>query len=149
MKNAKTNRRMLEHRRAGQKHRLAIALVVGALGGLSAMAMPCAAQMVPGPPGVPNQAPQNPAAVPQPSFPSIGLPGTQGFGTTPALPPATSPTPGAGMGKSFGTAGRGLPGMPGGPPLTSPLGAQDPSSRYMRPVVIGPLFCDPSLNIDC
>ncbi len=53
------------------------------------------------------------------------------------------------QGKSFGTIGKGLPGMTGGPPLTAPMGAQDPSSRYMRPTVIAPLFCDPSVNIPC
>ena len=45
--------------------------------------------------------------------------------------------------------GRGLPGMPGGPPIKAPMGAQDPSTSYMRPPVIGPLFCDPSINIAC
>lgn len=53
------------------------------------------------------------------------------------------------QGKSFGTIGKGLPGMTGGPALTSPMGSQDPSSRYMRPTVIPPLFCDPAINIPC
>lgn len=53
------------------------------------------------------------------------------------------------QGKSFGTIGKGLPGMTGGPALTAPMGSQDPSSRYMRPLVIPPLFCDPSINIPC
>lgn len=53
------------------------------------------------------------------------------------------------QGKSFGTIGKGLPGMTGGPALTAPMGAQDPSSRFMRPTVIPPLFCDPSINIPC
>lgn len=53
------------------------------------------------------------------------------------------------QGKSFGTIGKGLPGMTGGPALTAPMGSQDPSSRYMRPTVIPPLFCDPSINIPC
>ncbi len=52
-------------------------------------------------------------------------------------------------GKSFGTIGQGLPGMTGGPALTAPMGSQDPSSRYMRPTVIPPLFCDPAINIPC
>ncbi len=47
------------------------------------------------------------------------------------------------------SAGHGLPGMPGGPPLNSSMGAQDPTARYMRPPVIGPLFCDPGMNIEC
>lgn len=53
------------------------------------------------------------------------------------------------QGKSFGTIGKGLPGMTGGPALNAPLGSQDPSSRYMRPTVIPPLFCDPAINIPC
>ena len=53
------------------------------------------------------------------------------------------------QGKSFGTIGKGLPGMTGGPALTAPMGSQDPSSRFMRPTVIPPLFCDPSINIPC
>ncbi len=53
------------------------------------------------------------------------------------------------QGKSFGTIGRGLPGMTSGPTLTGPMGSQDPSARYMRPTVIPPLFCDPAINIPC
>jgi hypothetical protein len=49
----------------------------------------------------------------------------------------------------FGGAGRGLPGMPGGPPLNGTLGARDPNSQYMRPPAIGPLFCDPAINLPC
>lgn len=49
----------------------------------------------------------------------------------------------------FQGAGRGLPGMPGGPALNSPVGAQDPSIDYMRPPTLGPLFCDPAINIAC
>ncbi|HWF60644.1 MAG TPA: hypothetical protein VN666_10100 [Nitrospira sp.] len=45
---------------------------------------------------------------------------------------------------NFRSAGRGLPGMPGGPPLNSPLGARDP-----RPVTVGPLFCDPIVDFPC
>ena len=43
----------------------------------------------------------------------------------------------------------GLPGMQGGSPVNRPMGAQDPSADYMRPPVVGPLFCDPALNIPC
>jgi len=39
--------------------------------------------------------------------------------------------------------------MAGGPPVTAPMGARDPSASYMSPPAIGPLFCDPSLNIAC
>jgi len=49
----------------------------------------------------------------------------------------------------FTSAGRGLPGMQGGPPLNAPMGAQDPSRSYMQPSTVGPLFCDPALNIQC
>jgi hypothetical protein len=52
-------------------------------------------------------------------------------------------------GISLAIEAHGLPGMPGGPPLNSAMGTQDPSARYMRPPVIGPLFCDPSMNIAC
>jgi hypothetical protein len=47
------------------------------------------------------------------------------------------------------SAGRGLPGMPGGPPIKESLGYRDPASRYMRPPVIGPLFCDPLRDEGC
>lgn len=53
------------------------------------------------------------------------------------------------QGKLFGTIGKGLPGMTGGPTLNAPMGSQDPASRYMRPTVIPPLFCDPAINIPC
>jgi hypothetical protein len=47
------------------------------------------------------------------------------------------------------TVGQGLPGMPGGPPLGGAGGATDPSTDYMSPHVVGPLFCDPAMNIPC
>ena|GEM_PF-790030 len=50
---------------------------------------------------------------------------------------------------SLRSAGQGLPGMPGGPPLKGSLGYQDPSSAYMRPTTIGPLVCDPLLDGAC
>lgn len=52
-------------------------------------------------------------------------------------------------GSTFVSAGRGLPGMPGGPPLGAAGGAFDRSSDYMTPSVVGPLFCDPAINITC
>ncbi|HSB44656.1 MAG TPA: hypothetical protein VLD60_06575 [Nitrospira sp.] len=73
---------------------------------------------------------------------------------TPAGPVAT-PVPGVGtipsssLGKSFGSAGRGLPGMPGGPPVSGTPGGQDPSSTWMRPLQIPPLLCDPATDIPC
>jgi hypothetical protein len=53
------------------------------------------------------------------------------------------------IGKSFGTAGRGLPGMPGGPPVNGVIGSQDPSGKYMRPPVIPPILCDPAIDLPC
>ncbi len=50
---------------------------------------------------------------------------------------------------SLRSAGQGLPGMPGGPPVKGPLGSQDPSPTYMRPQTIGPLFCDPLVDGVC
>src|SRR5436853_590471 len=131
------------------KHRLAIALVAGALGGLSALALPCAAQTLSTPPSAPNQAPQTPQSGPHPSLTSAGVPGTVSSGTTSAISPAACSLPSSGPGMSFGTVGRGLPGLAGGPPVTAPMGARDPSASYMSPPAIGPLFCDPSLNIAC
>lgn len=49
----------------------------------------------------------------------------------------------------FNGAGRGLPGMPGGPSLKSSMGAQDPTAAYMTPPVVGPLYCDPAVNESC
>jgi hypothetical protein len=49
----------------------------------------------------------------------------------------------------FTGAGRGLPGMPGGPSLKSSMGAQDPTAAYMTPPVVGPLYCDPAINESC
>src|SRR5690349_12505283 len=97
--------------------------------------------------------PQNPLA-PSPvtispiqpsSAPTSGLPAN-------VLTPATTTqeaaagTPGAPV---FTGAGRGLPGMPGGPALNSPLGARDPAAQYMRPPTVGPLLCDPAVDILC
>ena len=50
---------------------------------------------------------------------------------------------------TLGSAGRGLPGMPGGPPIKGALGSQDPSSAYMRPPTIGALVCDPLIDGVC
>jgi hypothetical protein len=125
------------------KPQLVIALVVGVLGGLSVMALPGGAQT---PSVPPNQATLNPAVGPQ-------LPLLPTTGTTPEFTPGVAPTPGINQIPSSGSVspsvGRGLPGMPGGPPLNAPMGAQDPAARYMSPQVIGPLFCDPAMNIPC
>jgi hypothetical protein len=113
-----------------------------------AVGAPLSAQTLPG-------APQNQQAAPpvtispiQPaSAPTSGLPAN-------VLTPATTNQLEGGItapGRSpvFSGAGRGLPGMPGGPPLNSSPGANDPSTRYMRPPTVGPLLCDPAVDIQC
>ena len=57
--------------------------------------------------------------------------------------------PGSSRSGPLRSAGQGLPGMPGGPPLKGSLGYQDPSSSYMRPSTIGSLVCDPLLDGAC
>lgn len=130
------------------KHQFAIALAVGAFSGCFAWASPCAAQTVMAPGGTPNQLPQNPQA----GQLQLSLP-TGGVADTEITPQTTGGFTGNRLisrpGMSLGSAGRGLPGMPGGPPLKAPVGAEDPSASYMRAPVIGPLFCDPSINIAC
>lgn len=121
--------------------------VISAMFMMSALANPCGAQAppaVPTPPTIQNQAVQIPQALP-----------SAGVSDQVSLGPTASPTPGVGsttsssVDKRFGSAGQGLPGMPGGPPIKGPLGYQDPSSRYMRPPVIPPVLCDPAVNIPC
>lgn len=131
------------------KQSVVMAFSIGVFAGLSMMTPPCTAQTVSVSPGAQSPTPQSGQAGLQPSLPNAGVPAAAASGQTSAQTPAVGPTVGSGSKMVFGTAGRGLPGMPGGPPLNSPMGAQDPSGRYMRPPVIGPLFCDPSLNIAC
>lgn len=116
-------------------------LILGILIGLPIN--PCAGQTPPPPPQ--NQPQLNPPAAAQ-DVVSGG-----GSTTAPVQTPLTLPgmSRSSSVGKSFGSAGQGLPGMPGGPPIKGSLGAQDSSSSYMRPQIIGPLFCDPALNIPC
>lgn len=81
------------------------------------------------------------------SAPTSGLPAN-------VITPATTNQLSSGGGTAggaavFGGAGRGLPGMPGGPQLNGTLGARDPNSQYMRPPTVGPLFCDPAINLPC
>ena len=124
-------------------------VVLGTLAGVGALAFPCGAQApspTPTPPTVQNQA----GPVPQATVPSVA-PG--GGGTTAG--PAPVPAPGVGssasssFGRTFGSAGQGLPGMPGGPPIKGSMGSQDPSGKYMIPPTIPPLLCDPAVNIPC
>lgn len=83
------------------------------------------------------------------SAPTSGLPANiLTPSTTPQLAPGSAGRA-TGSPPPFTSAGRGLPGMQGGPPLNAPMGAQDPSRSYMQPPIVGPLFCDPALNIQC
>lgn len=130
---------------------LAIAMVVGAFGGLIALTHSCLAQTITLQDAVQNQSlqsPQNPqAGQVQPLLPKLGVPGSI---ITPLTTPGLKSIPlTTDSGRSSAIAGRGLPGMSGGPPLKAPMGAQDSSASYMHPPVIGPLFCDPSINIPC
>jgi hypothetical protein len=132
------NRRWIEMRHS---------LVVFALFVVGTLASPCGAQApppVPIRPPVQTQAGQTPQAVPSAEFSGRD-----------DVEPASRESLGGGLttssstGKRFGTAGRGLPGMQGGPPIKGSMGYQDSSSRYMRPPAIPPLFCDPAVNIPC
>ncbi|TKB32672.1 MAG: hypothetical protein E8D51_09745 [Nitrospira sp.] len=122
---------------------LSVWLLVGLL------AVPCGAQAPPQtstPPTVQNQAGQTPQAATLSAEPGGG-------GSISG--PTSVPVPGVGtstsssFGRTFGSAGRGLPGMPGGSPIKGSMGSQDPSGKYMTPPTIPPLLCDPAVNIPC
>lgn len=104
------------------------------------------------PEGLPIQQSQQVPAVISP-VPPMGAPQTGGISAEIITPATTNRLAhnlaSRGSTRGFAGAGRGLPGMLGGPPLTSPLGARDPSSRFMRPQTIGPLFCDPAVEFPC
>ena len=130
---------------------LSVLIVLGALAGVGTLVFPCGAQ-TPTPPLAPPV--QNQPS--QPAQAGILPPAPNAVGTTPAnVGPTSVPVPGVGTttsssaGKTFGSAGRGLPGMPGGPLVNGSMGAQDPSSQYMRPPMIPPVLCDPAVNIPC
>jgi hypothetical protein len=121
---------------------------------VGALANPCGAQTPPSPSSpsfTPSPPPvQNQAVQPSQATPSAGVSGQANAG------PTSVPTPGivgtttsSSAGKAFGSAGQGLPGMPGGPPIKGSMGSQDPSSQYMRPPVIPPVLCDPAVNVPC
>ena len=121
--------------------------VVSALLVVSALANPCGAQTpppVPTPPPVQTQAGQTPQVAP-----SVEVSGQATIGPTSVPTPGVGSTTSSSVGKRFGSAGQGLPGMPGGQPIKGSMGYQDPSSRYMRPPVIPPVLCDPAVNIPC
>ena len=105
---------------------------------------PCGAQTPSPAPPVQNQTVQIPEAEP-----SAGVSGQATFGPTSVPARRVGPSTSSGARKSFGSAGQGLPGMPGGPPIKGSMGSQDPSSRFMRPPAIPPLLCDPAVNIPC
>src|SRR5687767_13346112 len=90
-------------------------------------------------------APQNLQGGPQIASPGFAVPATVTTGqTTSTLTPTTGGISRSTTMGSFSSVGRGLPGMPGGPRMgSSGGGALDPSSTYMAPPVVGPLFCDP------
>lgn len=87
----------------------------------------------------PNPLPaQQPPVVISP-VPPVGAPNAGGISARIITPSTTNR-----LAPPFRSAGRGLPGMPGGPPLNSPLGARDP-----QPPTVGPLFCDPVVDFPC
>lgn len=97
--------------------------------------------------------PQNPStqslqagvATPVPAAVSAGA----GAAPTVTIAPGLSTSQSSSRPRSLTSAGQGLPGMPGGPPIKGPLGYQDPASGYMRPKTIGPLLCDPLADGVC
>jgi hypothetical protein len=103
-----------------------------------------------------------PSSIPQPQNPQAPSPvtispiqpssaPTSGLPANVVTPATTSQetTGAAGRIPVFSGAGRGLPGMPGGPAINTPLGARDPAAQYMRPPTIGPLLCDPAVDAQC
>ena len=128
------NRRWIEMRHA---------LAVFALFAVEALASPCGAQAPSLPPDQ-SQAVQTPQAEP-----SAGVSGQANIGPTLLPIPGVGSSRSSSVGKRFGSAGQGLPGMPGGPPIKGSVGYQDPSGRYMRPLEMPPVLCDPAINIPC
>lgn len=111
------------------------------------LAIPCGAQappQTPTPPSVQSQGGQAPQAES-----SVGGVGQANVGPTSVPVPGVGSSASSSLGKRFGSAGQGLPGMPGGPPIKGSMGSQDPSGKYMIPPVIPPVLCDPAINIPC
>ncbi|MDP1946885.1 MAG: hypothetical protein Q8L77_05235 [Nitrospirota bacterium] len=134
------NRRLIEMKASLL---LSVWLLVGLL------ALPCGAQappQTPTPPAVQNQAGQTPQTAVPSATPGAGV-STAGPTSVPASGVGSSAS--SSLGKRFGSAGQGLPGMPGGPPMKGSMGSQDPSGKYMTPPTIPPLLCDPAVNIPC
>lgn len=110
---------------------IATTVIIAVLGVCFTWTDPCEAQIVTVPNSSPNQFPQNPqAAQIQPPLPTIGVPGTIITSQTSDWFVGSSSIPNPGP--SFGSAGRGMPGMSGGPPIKAPMGATDPTASYMR-----------------
>ena len=115
----------------GLSHRwLSIALFVATTAGMTS-AQSGLAQTLPGFNQPQNQSssiltPTNQTS----SAPTSGLPANVLTpSTTNQLAPNTGPSSSFGRPKDFGSAGQGLPGMRGGPPINSPVGAQEPHRR--------------------
>ena len=98
--------------------------------------------------GVPSASPQTLGSQNLQGGSQVASPVTTGQ-TTSTVTPATNQISPSTTTTSFSSVGRGMPGMPGGPRMGSPGGALDPSSNYMTPPIVGPLFCDPALNLPC
>jgi hypothetical protein len=128
---------------ATNRHELC-GLAVAALFVVGVLVFPCGAQTPSSMAPVQNQAVQPPQATP-----SAGVSGQANVGPTSVPAPGAGTATSSSAGKRFGSAGQGLPGMPGGPPIKGSMGYQDPSSRYMRPPALPPLLCDPAVNIPC
>ena len=121
------------------RHPFAIATLFIGLSAAGSMVDPCLAQTLSIPSSVQNEPALSPATGSQ-------LPALPGSAPAPSIIAGTGPAPGVNQNvtreKLSPPVGRGLPGMPGGPALYTPMGAGDPSSRYMRPLVLGPVSCD-------
>jgi hypothetical protein len=127
------------------------------IGAVLAMASPAGAQV---PSQVPTPSVQNPGTmnpVTAPSLPSVPTPLLPGMmipgpvaGQAAGLVPPPGLVPEMTSGRAWSSAGRGLPGMPGGPPLTDrAMGAEDPAIRFMLPTRLGPLTCDLMIDPEC
>ena len=116
---------------------------------LGLLVVPCGGQappQTPIPPTVQNQAGQTPQSTLPPVMSGAGV---SIAGSTLVPVPGVGFSTSSSFGKRFGSAGQGLPGMPGGPPIKGSMGSQDSSSKYMRPSVLPQVFCDPAVNIPC
>ena len=137
----------ISHRRPIQRHRSMRALVIALFPVVSSATL-CMAQTAPVPanPQIPAtqslQAGIDPSSSTVAPTTAISTPSVTAIQGVASI--SSSSRPG-----SLRSAGQGLPGMPGGPPIRGPLGYQDPASAYMRPPSIGPLQCDPFLDGVC